>query len=192
MRKLMTGACALGLIGIAACTSGPLTPTLQLTFENYQTMPLQVRNVTVQEAYIAADDPDNVASQFVLPPAEAVKRYANKRFSAQGIGDGHLTFVIEDARVHMRQIEQNNRVLSWAGVGKEDEYRVLLQVSITPQPHGTTRVSPSKVRMDRTIVMPSSITLAEREMRQIQFLEKMIADLDAQVQQVLSSVPSIR
>ncbi len=192
MKKALLGACALALLAGAGCANNAGPPAPQLTFAQYQPIVLNVQSAGVSEQYINPNDPQNMASQFVVPPAEAIKRYAAQRYRALPASSGNFDIVIEDARVHMRQIAQESRVLEWSGVGQEDEYRLILQLRVTPQPEGTLRVSPSTIKMERTLVMPSSVTLAEREQRQIEFLEKLIADLDVKMGEVLSSVPSIR
>jgi hypothetical protein len=176
---------------LAGCAA-PGSPSPQLTFANYEPVSLNVQTVAVTEAYINPNDPDNIASQFVLPPSEAVKRYAANRFKESSRADGEFAIAIEDARVHMRQIKQDSKVLQWSGVGQEDEYRVMLQLKVTSQPSGFKGRQTTTVKMDRTLVMPSSVTLSEREMRQTQFLEKMIADVDARINEALDQTPAIR
>jgi hypothetical protein len=193
MKKMLLIAAAVSALSVSACSSADVATSPQLTFQNYETVMLNVQAVRVEENYIQPNDPKNVASQFVVSPADAVKRYAAKRFQAGGAGDGAFTITIEDARVHMRQITENNKVLEWSGVGTDDEYRIFLQLVVSPQPSGFSgRPGATTIRMDRTLVMPSSVTLAEREMRQIQFLERMIADVDSRVTDVLNASPALR
>lgn len=193
MKKSLLGACALAVLAVAGCSNITASPAPQLTFSNYQTQSLNVASATVEEAYIMPNDNQDVSSQFVIAPSEAVKRYAAKRFAAKGSGNGFFTIAIEDARVHLRQIDQQNKALQWSGVGKEDEYHVYLQLRVTPQPDGFTgRMGATTIKMDRTLVMPSSVTLAEREIKQVQFLEKLIADVDVKIQGALDAAPAIR
>ncbi len=193
MRKSLLGVAALAVLAVAGCANNAGPPAPQLTFANYQTINLNVASAGVQDTFINPSDPQNVASQFVVPPAEAIRRYADNRFKANGMGDGFFTIAIEDARVHIRQIDQNNKVLEWSGVGKEDEYRVFIQLKVTPQPSGFSgRNGPTTIKMERTLIMPSSVTLAEREMKQVKFLEKLIADVDVKINDALDLVPAIR
>lgn len=167
-------------------------PMPRLTFENYQPVMLNVQNSTVVEAYAGQADPQDIAGQFVVPPAEAVKQYAAKRFSAAGTGDGQFTIAIEDARVHLRSLEENNKLLSWSGIGKEDEYRIFLRLRVSPVPNGTRSSASTILKFDRTLVMPSSVSVAQREERQLKFLEKLMADVDASIMNALNDLPNIR
>jgi len=193
MKRNLLGAAAIAVLAIAGCAGGGGVPSPQLTFSNYAPIQLNVQSATVGESYLVPNDPKDISGQFVIAPAEAVKRYAANRFNARGTGNGSFTIVIEDARVHLRQIAQNNKVLQWADVGTEDEYRVHMQLRVTPQPDGFNgRMGATTIKMDRTLIMPSSVTLTEREMRQVKFLEKLIADIDVRINETLDATPSIR
>lgn len=177
---------------LAACASHQGVPGPQLTFANFQPVMLNVQSAAVDEQYLQPNDPQDVSSQFVVAPSEAVKRYAARRYQATGTGTGLFTLVLEDARIHMRQINQDNKVLNWSGVGKEDEYHLYLQLKVVTTPDGMQGRSTTTIKMDRTLVMPSSVTLADREMRQVQFLEKLMADVDVKITDALDATPSIR
>ncbi|PZQ48090.1 MAG: hypothetical protein DI551_02120 [Micavibrio aeruginosavorus] len=193
MKKILLGAAAVALLGAGACTINGAKPAPQLSFANYQPVTLNVMSADVVESFNNANDAQDVSSQFVITPAEAVRRYAGNRWKASGSGDGTFTIVIEDSRVHVRQIPQNNKVLKWADAGTEDEYHVYLGLRVTPQPSGFNgRMGPTTIKMDRTLVMPSSVTLEEREMRQVAFLEKLIADVDVRINDAVNAAPAIR
>lgn len=177
---------------LSACTYAHPEQAPQLTFSQYAPMNLNVQSADVQEAYSTPNDPEDISGQFVLAPSEAVKRYAANRFHSSGAADGNFTLVLEDARVHVRQIKQDSKVLKWADVGTEDEYRVLLQLKVVSQPSGFQGRQNSTIKMDRTLVMPSSVTLSEREDKQTAFLEKLIDDVDKRIQEALDATPAIR
>jgi hypothetical protein len=185
---------AAAILALSACASTAHVdgaPSPSMTFENFSPMTLNVQAIQVTQASMASD-PKDISVQFVIPPEQAVRQYADRRFSATGMGNGQFTLQIQDSRVHFRQIQEDSKVLSWSGIGQEDEYRVFLRVMVTPLPDGAQGHASTVLTMERTLVMPSSVTLADREMRQIKFMEKMIADLDTSIQKVLDSVPAIR
>ena len=184
--------CFAALATLAACSNMHPEPTPQLTFANYTPQRLNVQASIVEEAYEQPNDPQDISGQFVLAPSEAVKRYAANRWQAGQNGDGQFAITIQDARVHVRQIDQQNKALAWSGVGKEDEYRVIVKLLVTSQPNGFQGKQSTTIKMDRTIVMPSSVTLAEREMRQTKFLEQLISDIDKRINETLDQTPAIR
>lgn len=189
---LMAAAAAIALYGCTGISHPEGLPMPKMTFENYQPIMLNVQSSQVVEVYTQANDQQDIAGQFVVPPAEAVKQYAAKRFPASGVGDGQFMIAIEDARVHLRSIEEKNKVLSWSGIGEEDEYRVFLRLRVSPVPNGTRSSASTILKFDRTLVMPSSVSVAQREERQLKFLEKLMADVDASIMNALNDLPNIR
>jgi hypothetical protein len=155
-------------------------------------MPLNVHTTDVVESFKNKIVQNDISGQFVMAPNEAVKKYAANRFKGGVSTDGQFTLDIQDSFVTVHPIEQKNKVLGWSGVGKEDEYRVYLQVQVVAQPSGFNGRQSTTIKFDRTLVMPSSVTLAEREMRQTKFLERLIADLDARVNEAIDQTPAIR
>lgn len=194
MKKILMTAAAIAVLagGVAACANRGASTAPQLTFANYAPITLNVQTTDVTEAYVNPNDPDDVSSQFVLAPAEAVKRYAANRFKAAGTGDGRFTIEIQDSRVHLRQIKQDSKVLAAMDAGTEDEYHVWLVLKVISTPSGFQGSQSTTVKFDRTLVMRSSVTLAEREMKQVQFLEQLIADVDKRIDESLQQTPAIR
>jgi hypothetical protein len=68
----------------------------------------------------------------------------------------------------------------------------MLQLRVVSQPAGFAGRQSTTIKMDRTLVMPSSVTLAEREKRQTEFLERMIADVDKRVSEAMDHTPALR
>lgn len=194
MNKFLLLAAVAG-IALSGCTSTAHVggiPGPRMTFENYMPVTLNVAAANVVENYEVMNDPNDVSGQFVVAPSEAIKQYAARRFQANGRGSGQFTLEIEDARVFLNEIEQQNKVLSWSGIGKEDQYRVSTRVKVTPIPDQVSARASTIIKFNRTLVMPSSVSLAERERRQLAFLEELIADIDAAIVKALDQVPAIK
>ena len=193
MKKILMTAAAVALIaGAAGCAVRGASTAPQLTFSNYAPISLNVASTGVTEAYTNPNDPQDVSSQFVLAPAEAVKRYAANRYQSSGANGGYFTIEIQDSRVHLNELKQKSKVLAAMDAGTEDEYHVWLVLKVTSAPAGFQGTQSTTIKMDRTLVMRSSVTLAEREMEQIKFLEKLIADVDAKINEAMASTPAIR
>ena len=138
MKKILMTAVSVAVIagGIAACANTNVSTAPQMTFANYAPISLNVQSANVTEAYTSPNDPNDVSSQFVLAPAEAVKRYAANRFKASGAAGGYFTIEIQDSRVHLRQIKQQSKVLASMDAGTEDEYHVWLVLKVISSPNG--------------------------------------------------------
>ncbi len=194
MKKILMTAAAVAVLagGVAACASRGASTAPQLTFANYAPISLNVQSSGVTEAYTNPNDPNDVSSQFIVTPAEAIKRYAANRYQSSGAAGGQFTIEIQDSRVHLREIKQDSKVLAAMDAGTEDEYHVWLQLRVTMAPSGFQGSQSTTIKMDRTLVMRSSVPLAEREMKQIQFLEKLVADVDAKIGEALQTMPAMR
>lgn len=193
MKKILMTAAAVAVIaGFTACANTNVSTAPQLTFANYGPINLNVQSTDVIEAYTNPNDPQDVSSQFVLAPSEAVKRYAANRFHASGAPDGRFTIEIQDSRIHLRQIKQESKVLAAMDAGTEDEYHVWLTLKVISAPSGFQGSQSTSIKMDRTLVMKSSVTLAEREMKQVKFLEELIASVDQRINDSLEQTPAIR
>ena len=190
MKKILMTAAAVALLVGCANTNASTAP--QLTFAHFTPISLNVQSSGVTEAYTNPNDPNDVSSQFVLAPSEAIKRYAANRFKASGAGNGQFTIEIQDSRVHIREIKQQSKVLAWADAGTEDEYHLYLTLRVISAPSGFNGNQSTTIKMDRTLVMPSKVTLAEREMRQVKFLEKLVTDVDGKINEALELTPAIR
>lgn len=194
MKKMLLSCAAVGLL-LTGCASTPSDmgmPAPQMTFQQFSPLMLNVQSASVVDAYIQSSDPQDVSGQFVLPPAEAVKRYAAQRYRANGAGTGQFVIAIEDARIHVREIDQKNKALEWSKIGREDEYRLFLQLRVTAIPDGVQGNEATIMKFERTLVIPSSTSVADRELKQVAFLEKMMADVDARIQAIFDDVPSLR
>lgn len=195
MNKFILSLMGIAALGIASCAStahvGGIPPAA-LTFENYQPMTLNVASSTVTEDYAVQNDPKDISGQFILAPSEAVKRYGARRFPASGTGNGQFNISIEDARVYLEELKQPSKALSWANIGTEDRYRLLMRLRVTSLPDHVDAKSSTVLKFERTLVMPASSSLAEREKKQLEFLETLIADIDAAIQRTLDQTPAMR
>ncbi len=178
--------------GVNGCAISQPSAPPQLTFANYAPVYLNVSQVQILDGFRGKSNSSDVSGQFVMPPNEAIKTYASRRFQNNGMGDGQFILDIEESFVNFRQIKEDSKVLRATGFGTEDEYRVFVQVRVTAQPSGFNGRQSTTIKMDRTLVMPSSVTLAERDMRQTKFLETLISDLDKRVNEAIDLTPAIR
>ncbi len=177
------------MAALSACSSTNLDgkPTPQFSFENKAPVPLRVDAVDFVLNYNPGADPQDISSRFVVSPTDALRRYTAHRYKAVG-GDQTLRVMVDEASMHLREIKQKNSALKWADIGTEDEYELNMTVRVVPvriadRSEGTSM----QWKFRRTLVMPQSVSLAEREKRQLEFLEKLMADIDASMMPALSS-----
>ncbi len=183
---LLVSVCALG---VAACTTTPVkttSPQQELSFTNITPYHVNAARVEVETRYAPGADPKDVASTFPVSPDVAVRRYAENRLQPGG-QTGGLKFIIDDARVYQQQIKPDNKVVNWMGAGNQDQYEIFLKVALYyTDERGMQSGRKGELSFNRTLTMPSSVSLAEREKRQLEFLEQLMKDVDAGVGKALS------
>lgn len=186
---LLVSACVLGL---AACTSTPVSttsPQQELSFTNVPPYHVNAARVEVETRYVAGADPKDVASSWAVSPDVAVRRYAENRLQPSDMPGqtGALKFVIDDARVYKTMIQPDNKVVNWVGAGNQDQYEMFLKLAIYyTDDVGMQTGRKGELSFNRTLTMPASVSLAEREKRQLQFLEQLMKDVDVAVAKALS------
>lgn len=173
---------------LAGCSSTNLDgrPTPQFAFENKTPVPLRVEKVDFVLNYNPGSDPQDISGRFAISPTEALRRYTASRYKAIG-GENTLRVTVEQASMHLREIKQKNSALKWADIGTEDEYELNMTVRAVPVRPDRTEGTSAQWKFRRTLVMPQSVSLAEREKRQIEFIEKLMADIDASMMPALGS-----
>lgn len=183
------------LLCVSACSTTPAAqknPVPELSFTNISPYHVDVLRVEVENLYQPGSDPKDVATSFPVQPDIAVKRYAENRLQAAGQRGG-LKFIIEDARIHQRQFEQDNKVVNWMGAGKQDQYEIFLRLKLYyTDDVGLQEGRQGTLNFNRTLTMPASVSLAERELRQLKFLEQLMQDVDASVSKALAERFSMR
>ncbi len=177
----------LTVIVLSGCAPSRGLPPPDLTFDNYPTQTITASFINVSRPYDPFADKNDIAMNMAVPPHVALERYLHKRFVADQSETDSLRITIEDGRTTMRQIKQENKLLNATDIGTQDEYTIRMKIKLQPYSSGNIPGAGIEHRFERTLVMPQSVSLAEREMRQVKFLEKMIADMDAKIMGSLRS-----
>ncbi len=177
------------LIGLSACSSTPSTqskPLPELSFTNVTPYHVDAAKVEIENKYVPGSDPKDISSTFAVSPDVAVRRYAENRLQPGGT-QGALKLIIEDARVYLTEIEQANQVVNWMGAGKQDQYELFLKLNLYfADDMGMQTGRRGELNFNRTLTMPASVSLTERELRQMKFMEQLMKDVDAAVSKALS------
>jgi hypothetical protein len=167
----------------AACVTGPQPggrPLPSLTFSELPPLTVSnVNSVTVEDRYDPSADVNDISARFPGPPNKLLATYAHQRLQPDG-GLGTLHFIIEDAHVFQKKEEQENSVARALRLGESDEYKVGMKVTLAisyPDHAGPS----STLTFGRSTYIPRGDTLAEKEFKQLEFLEKLMKDVDKSV-----------
>lgn len=167
---------------LTACTdqnTAAIRQTPTITFANFGAVTLPVNRVDVIPP---TDRPGNTTGYGVLPmPLDEVgRRYAEKRFAAGG-GVSNMNIVIADTRFAATDLKPGTKTgLDILTMQRRQQISIGMTIRIEIA-DGARRVVKDEHRLDRKTEIPENLSLAERDMRLLNFTERFMADLDKQV-----------
>lgn len=176
---------------LTACTMSGETarqPLPSLTAPYTQPFYVNASEVIVERKYDPLSNPKDVSSTFPTPPDLALERYAETRLKPAG-GVGVLRFIIQDASVFQEQKPSPNPTARWLNVDDKDRYTAVLSVGLLRD--GVSPMAPgamgSQMRLERTLTISESSSLAERDRALNNLVAQMLADLDRAVTESLTN-----
>lgn len=187
MRRFLTSFMVLGCIFLlTACTSSVPEgkPMPELTFQHIAPFAVNVGAVEVENRYDSSSDPNDVSSSFPTPPDILLRRYAENRLQPAG-GEGVLKFIIEGVNVHHSLVQPAGNLSQWMGINRKDLYEVNMKIrmyELSPEGREGTH---SILNMERSIAIPQSYSVADKEREKFNFLELLMKDVDTAVIQAL-------
>lgn len=84
------------------------------------------------------------------------------------------------ARRSQKKSDDEN-IIGFLSGAAENAYLLDIYITMSPVTQNGSLTKPFTIAMKRELFLPQRISLAEREMRQFEFLEKAIVDIDAVV-----------
>lgn len=174
---------------ISACTmtgNPEQRPLPSLTGQFSQPFMINASNVIIDNRYDPLSNPKDVSTTFPTPPDLALKRYAETRIKPAG-GEGVLRFIIEDASVLKETRPSPSEVARWFNMDDKDRYiaeikLVLLREGVAATVPGAIQ---SNMRVERTLTIAESTSLAERDNLLQGFVSDLLRDIDKAVVEAL-------
>jgi len=172
------------VLGLAACTTtsaNNANAPARILAEFGQPFYVNAANVVVENRYDPMANPKDIASSFPTPPDAALKRYAETRYKPAG-GAGTFKFVIEDASVYREALKSQNSAARWVGVDNRDRYTATIKVVLFREGDnygGAPGAMQNEIRAERTLTIPSTLSLNARDEKFDDFLLQILRDLDA-------------
>ena len=159
-------------------------PLPDMTFEHVEPLPLKVATVEVINKYSPGGDEQDVSASLPTPPDIALRRYAERRLQNDDVA-GALKFVIEDAYVHHKEIVPEKGIMSWMKSEAKDIYNVVMKIRMYSLDAQGLQSDHSILTFRRSITIPQSYSLSEKEYEQFKFIEDMVAEVDGVVTSTL-------
>lgn len=166
------------IVMLAACSTGAGMPQPKLTFQHLQPMGVDVRNVETDVAQ------GNSLKDFAVSPAEAAHQYLESRFRADGT-QGTLRAVMQEATVRHVFSPSKGGVKGFLDVGGHDVYDVKMVLRLDHLADDGHVIYGNTIRAQRQMNITEHASISEREQHQLEGMERLFADLDNQVLQIV-------
>ena len=185
--RFMLAAATAALIVLPGCSSTAVSgkPLAELSFGTVKPLYVSAANIDVINNYMPSADPQDVSSSMPTPPDIALRRWAERRLQA-GPGTGTLKFVIESANVRRKHFGPQNTMQRWTGHGAHAQYDVTVKVSLGKETDAAMGGARHAMTVTRSVTVPDALSIAERETELQSFIEKLVADVDKAVTEVLT------
>jgi hypothetical protein len=185
-RKVATAFLFFGLAAVAGCTTAPQQNDFPpIAFDDKAPFRLDVAEVVMEQAYVAPNEAPNVEHLFPETPADAALRWAGDRLVAEGTSR-RAVFVVRDASVVEESLETEEGLSGFLTVDQSERYSSNLEVELQIY-DGTYLQGTAKAQAKRSVTVPEDLTLQEREAIWYQLTKDTVADLNRELEQVISS-----
>jgi hypothetical protein len=147
--------------------------------------PYRVLNGAVEIKQNFAPDAKTQAAleSFIKEPHEIINDYAYSRFVTEEHLPVRMVFTIEKASLHKHLSHQG--LVGFITGASQDIYQVDILITMSEVELNGQIKKPYNISMSRQLSIAENLTLAERDFRQFEFLEKMMRDIDLAVNDVL-------
>ncbi|MFQ5774001.1 MAG: hypothetical protein ACE5GS_05755 [Kiloniellaceae bacterium] len=176
------------LVALAACAAPPPRPEFpQITFQNLPPIRLDVREVTVEQAYRPPAKAPNVDHRFPVPPADAAMRWARDRLVAAG-ATRRAHYVVRDASVVETPLKTTGGLKGMFTTEPSERYdaRVVVELRIIADDGRVAGSATAEAVRSRSV--PEDITLNEREKVWYEMTEDIMRELNGQLEQTIKTV----
>lgn len=181
MKHLNTSLFILLLLCLTGCSYNPQPrgkPLPNLTYEHLNPYAAYGGATQIHQSFKPTEKMDEAISEFPVPPGILLERYASRRFVTQGT-QPKMIFNIERAAITKKSDEEN--IIGFLSGAAENAYLLDIYITMSPVAKDGKLTKPFTISMKRELFLPQRISLADKEMRQFEFLEKAIVDIDAVV-----------
>jgi len=176
----------IAVLFVTACTSSPSPMGKPLPSFDYSALTpytIQQGYVEVRNSYLQYERPTQ--ADFIRSPDVTVQNYTSQRFNRQK-GMKRMVFDVQKLSL-TKEIKDLKYFDSMFGDQKEI-YKLNLFVAMIPISEAGQAGKPYTITMNREMTLTPDHSIAAREFRQFEFLEKAMSDLDAAVTDIVAKM----
>ncbi len=174
------------LLVIMGCTQPPSPMGKPLPHFDYSALtPYKIREgkVGIKKTYQAY--PRLTQADFIRSPDMTVEQYAISRFETD---NGIQKMVFDIQKLSMTKQKQKMSFFNSLFGNEKEIYHFELFIAMIPLNIQGRAEKPYTVQIDRKLILTPDYSIAEREFRQFEFLEKNMNDLDRAVNNIISKI----
>jgi hypothetical protein len=138
-------------------------------------------HVEIRNSFLQYERP--AQAEFVRSPEVTLQNYSSKRFNTR---TGPKKMVFDIQRLSLTHKREEMQYFDSLFGNEKDVYNFDFFAALIPINNQGLAEQPYTISMDRQLVLTPDYSVAEREFRQFEFLEKAISDLDRAVTDIVT------
>ncbi len=183
---------AITLIGSAAAgfaltgceTEAQLPKYAAITFTHRPSIRVRAGNVVARTTFVKPLKAPNVEHDFPVDLGKTAERWARDRLETEG-GDGTITYTVLDASVIETPLETSEGLTGLLTADQSERYEGTIRVRLEAEDPSTGQTGETEVAVKRSVTIPEDATYNEREKIWYQMTEKLMTDLDRQLENAI-------
>lgn len=165
------------ILVLGACSSTPHPVGKPLPSLSYTHLtPYSPYNgaVEIRQSAKLSERTKGAIKEFVMAPNQLIQQYAQSRFVTSA---RPIKTIFDIKKLSLNKKTDADNIMGILSGAAADYYTMDLLIAIYPLRNGQT-TQPYTIKIKRELLIPDQSSLAEKEIRQFEFLERMIADID--------------
>ena len=169
------------LLLTTACDAPRLADFMPISFANRTPIQLDIYEMNVQNEYQQPKRPPYVEHLFPIPLEQAIETWAQDRIKTAG-SDRSLLLVVKNASVTEKNLPTTTGIMGWFTDDQEKEYTGNVLVELRIYGNRALSLASTEVHATRSITLPQSASLAERDELFYQLTKALMRDLNAELE----------
>lgn len=174
------------LLGACSSSSHPVgKPLPSLSYTHLNPYSPYGGAVELRQSAVINERTRAIIQDFVMAPDALINRYAQSRFVTSSLPTRSVFDIVKLSIMKKTDADNLMGILSGAAA---DYYTLDLAINIYPV-RGGQMTQPYTIKIKRELLIPDQASLAEKEIRQFEFLERIVSDVD---KTITTFIPNMR
>ena len=187
-KSLLTLMLPVAGLALSACELHPPSSDFpELTYGHLEPLRFDVAAIEVEQVYQPSSEPPNVELLFPVRPGDAAADWARDRLQAAGTAR-RLRFIVREASVVETALETKGGLTGAMTTEQSERYDAKLAVEIEIIDDSGWKEASAMARVARSITVAEDATLHERETVWYELTQKLMNDLNAQLEDTLRRI----